>query len=260
MKYDLEKALKKAVQSEVSSADFSPEDQEKSLEQIHKQICGRSNIMKIHKSKRMIILAAALVAAGTITAIGAGKVASLSSSTNRKDAITSHTELVKKAEQHLGTKAEIMDTFSNGLKLTEGYTHQVNAADDAGNPVGSYPEVSAYYGSQADVSLDIGKPGTLVGDNAASENTRTEEYQSFQLSIEEMPYLFLPPDAVPSEEDAKLQEEGKLMISYGTDQEERSTFKSVAWKNGELQYLLLTRSEITTEELVEMAKEVIDLR
>ena len=75
-----------------------------------------------------------------------------------------------------------------------------------------------------------------------------------------MQYVFLPEGQEPSEEDKKLQEEGKLMISYGSDQEERKLFKSVNWSENGIDYTLFTFENVELNSMTAMAKEVIDMK
>ena len=74
-----------------------------------------------------------------------------------------------------------------------------------------------------------------------------------------LPYLFLPPDAEPSAEDQKLEQEGKLYISYGTDEEVHEMYQMVSWEEDGLSYMLSTFSDAYGfEDLIQMAQEVID--
>lgn len=69
-----------------------------------------------------------------------------------------------------------------------------------------------------------------------------------------------PPDAQPSQEDQKRQEEGTLEISYGTDKEERHMFLSASWEEEGLTYLLFTlEGGHDGEELMQKAKEIINV-
>ena len=58
---------------------------------------------------------------------------------------------------------------------------------------------------------------------------------------------------------AKLEQEGKLYISYGTDEEVSEMYQMVSWEEDGLSYMLSTFSDAYGfEDLIQMAQEVID--
>lgn len=257
MKQDWERKIKAQIQEELASVSFSEDDENRILDAVHHQITGRSQIMKLSKKKMSIVLAAAMIIVGAVTVAGAGQIAYLSGGTNRNEAIFTAEQLMPQAEQKLGNKPKLVDAFADGLRFSEGYVTDVKAMDEGGNQVGSYPKVMAYYEGAQSVFLNISKPmeGVLGRDTGYDFE---EAYQDILLQGAIDQYLFLPPDQEPSEADKKLEEEGKLMISYGSSEEERKTFKSVSWEENGLRYLLHSFDEIEMEKLVEYAKEIID--
>ncbi|HIQ73041.1 MAG TPA: hypothetical protein IAA51_01285 [Candidatus Cottocaccamicrobium excrementipullorum] len=259
MKDEWEKKLKKAIEYQVSAVSFSEEDSRRILEKVHDNVGERKKMMNGSK-KRIVIAAAAMVAAaGSITAIGAGRIAFLSSSTYRDQAIRDFDQLKAEGEKALGQIPKLKESLGGGQTFSEGYVSQVNAMDDSGNLVGTYPEVSIIYDGTAEINMSVSKP--LEGaENGVQAHQVTETYQGIVLEGDEVDYLFLPPDATPSAEDQKLEEEGKLMISYGTDQEERKVFKNVSWEEDGLHYLLLTDQDVTLSQLMDMAGEIIDVQ
>lgn len=72
--------------------------------------------------------------------------------------------------------------------------------------------------------------------------------------------MFLPPDSAPSEEDLKLQEDGKLEISYGSNGKERRIYRSASWSENGLDYELASVDGLSCEEMAGMAKEIIDVK
>ena len=70
---------------------------------------------------------------------------------------------------------------------------------------------------------------------------------------------FVPPDYEITEEEKKLQEEGKLNVAYGSDEVEVMTSASVTWEQEDISYCLFTFEEsMSAEELLSMAKEVAE--
>lgn len=113
------------------------------------------------------------------------------------------------------------------------------------------------YGTSGRISLSVQKTNDMIP-NASTPNQKEEEYNGILLGATEDQYLFLPPDVTPSEEDLKLQDEGKLYISYGSSQEERKVFRNVSWTKDGLQYLLYTYEDKSLDEMINMAKAYID--
>lgn len=255
MRADWEEEIRQVITEAVSDAAFPEEDSRRMLDRIHSSVGERRRTMRLTKKQTGLAVAAALVVLGSITAVGAGRIASLSSSVSLNAAVASYEELKKQGETSLGQEPKIAEQFSGGQSFERGFVTMINAADENGQLVGSYPEVSAEYSGAEELMFSVSKP--LEGTENPSAQV-LEEYQGIAISGSSDEYLFLPPDAEPSEEDKKLEEEGKLYISYGTDEEERRTFKSVSWMEDGLRYQLYTYGDVTLEDLTAFAKEVID--
>ena len=240
------------------SVSLDEEKKERIFAEVQKRIQERSqNMYKIKKKKTMFVAAAAAaVMLGTITAVGAGTVEGLFTSIRTDQVDYRSGKEMKAAERVMGAVPKAPDQFSNGLEFQAGYLTSVNGADESGTIVESYPGISVSYGE--DVSLFIEK----VPDSMKQENRDADaaaEYKGIQLELTADPYLFLPPDAEPSAEDQKLEQEGKLYISYGTDEEVHEMYQMVSWEEDGLSYMLSTFSDAYGfEDLIQMAQEVID--
>ena len=290
MERDREERLEMEIRGQLSSVCFSEEQADRILEKVHQEMRARSpyerapleeneqdpllfvgegtghegGLMR-ERSKRMrhnkkrtgLVLAAALIVMGTVTAIAAGKVAYTSSSTSADERIDTMAELLPQAKASLGQGVKIPERYANGSAFKYGYLIDVEAFDDAHNAIGSFPEASVSYAGPGNVSLSISKP--LERTEKKGRYDLTETYQDIQIQGKTDQYLFLPPDQEPSEADKKLEEEGKLMISYGSSEVERKAFHSVQWREGDLEYLLFTFEDVTLGDLAAMAKETIDL-
>lgn len=227
------------------------------LEDIHEQIQERSRIMRKITGKRIVLAAAVMAVLAGGMAIGAGKIASLSSH-HYMDQVDFYSaeEVMKNTD--LGSTAKAVDTFADGTKFRKAYRIDVDAKDSGGTIVGSYPEINIVY--DHNLNLDILKPLGGMEENSYPVILE-EEYNGIPIQIKQMEYLFLPPDAQPSEEDQKRKEEGTLEISYGTDKEERTVFLSASWEEEGLTYLLFTmEGGHDKEELMQKAKEIINVK
>lgn len=253
--------LKEIIKNELDQIRPDVQAENRCLREIHKKIEMRSGIMKFNKKRMVAALAAVctITVMGTVTAIAGGKITGLFSSASRNDMVHSKTELVELAKSQMGTAPKLVDAFSNGISFNEGSIIKVEGRDENQNPLITYPELYAGYGENNRVALDIHEHQDMVT-QGSSTMVKQDVYQNITLEAHEDNYLFLPPNAKPSEEDSKLEEEGKLMISYGSDKEERKVYRNVNWSENGMDYLLSSFDDLSCEDLIGMAKEVIDAK
>lgn len=253
--------LKQIIKSELDRVTPDAQAENRCLREIHKKIEMRSGIMKFNKKRMVAALAAVctITVMGTVTAIAGGKITGLFSSTSRDEMVHSKAELIQLAERQMGTTPKIVDTFSNGISFNEGSITKVEGRDENQNPLITYPELYAGYGENNRVGLDIYEHQDMIP-QGSSVVKKQDIYQDITLKACEDNYLFLPPDAKPSEEDSKLEEEGKLMISYGSDKEERKVYRYVNWSENGMDYLLSSFDDLSCDDLIGMAKEVINAK
>lgn len=250
-----EEAVKQTIETNVAAVDFSEHTENQILADVHRQLRKRRRIMKIRGKRTGIIIAAAVMALSGMTVFGAGKIAYLMSGHSINEELHDIDKLEKQAEARLGETVKLPETFSDGTAFTSGIVMEVSAHDAEGNKVDSYPEANVFYTNGLNLSVSRPIQGINHQVNTALQS---ETYQDIQLCGKVDQYLFLPSDAEPSEEEKKLEEEGKLMISYGTSEAERKSFTTVSWDEGELHYLISTFEEKDLGDMMELAKEVID--
>lgn len=260
MARNLEDDLRNMIKTELDS--IEPDmDEERRLLEIHKKCNQRSGHMKFRRNKLAVTLTAIafITVLGTVTAVAAGKITNLVSSSSTDDDIHSIEELRTQSSDQMKASPKIIETFSNGLKFQLGYIAQVNGMDENKNLVLVYPETSANYGDNGQVTLamHVHQEALTEESNPASNQ---ESYQGITLETIEQQYLMLPGDAVASDEDLKLQEEGKLAISYGSTKEERKELKTISWSQNGIDYMLFTFEDVKLDILNSMAKEVIDMK
>ncbi len=253
--------LKQIIKAELDQVMPDGRAEDRCLREIHKKIEMRSRNMKFNKKRMVAALAAmcTITVMGTVTAIAGGKITSLMSSVSRNEMVHSKDALIQSAKSKMGTVPKLVDTFSNGLAFNEGIITNVEGRDENQNPMITYPELYAGYGENNRVALDVYQHQDMISQDS-SDAKKQEVYKDITLSAYEYNYLFLPPDAKPSEEDLKLEEEGKLMISYGSSQEERKIYRHVGWSENDMVYSLSSADDLSCDDLFAMAKEVIDAK
>ncbi|GLB28267.1 hypothetical protein LAD12857_01900 [Lacrimispora amygdalina] len=233
-------------------------DEERRLLEIHKKLSKRSNCMKFRRNKLTAAFTAMVIITvlGTVTAVAAGKITSFVSGTDKN--VNTLTELRELSKDQMKASPKFPDKFTNGMAFVKGNISHVKGMDEDNNQVITYSEAYADYGENSQVVLSC----HVHQDTISAENQpgQKEVYQGVELNSAEMQYVFLPEGQEPSEEDKKLQEEGKMMISYGSDQEERKMLKSVNWSENGIDYLLFTFENVELNSMTSMAKEVIDMK
>ena len=194
---------------------------------------------------------------GGITAIGAGKIAFTSGGHAVDEEVENLAELSEMAEEKLGGSVRIPENLAEGITFSSGVVNDTDAWDEEYQKLGSFPKAMAFYkdGNWKSYTLTISKPLEGIQEYAGIV---TQTYQGMELSGKVDQYLFLPPDQKPSEEERQLEAEGKLFISYGSDEAEHETFTSVSWNEGSFVYLLSTFENAEVSEMMEWAKTVID--
>ena len=89
MRADWEEEIRQVITEAVSDAAFPEEDSRRMLDRIHSSVGERRRTMRLTKKQTGLAVAAALVVLGSITAVGAGRIASLSSSVSLNAAVAS---------------------------------------------------------------------------------------------------------------------------------------------------------------------------
>lgn len=242
---------------ERQAKDIHLSEQQKRLmyHQIQKEIGKRRTNMRKFSGKKVVLAVALVAALAAGTAVGAGKIAHLSSghSVNQVDYKDAKAVM---ASTKLGTTPKAVEKFADGTKFEAGYYCDVEALDAKDNLVGTYPEINVHYGKG--LSLFISRP--LEGTPESKYPVvLADSYKGISLEAVTMEYLFLPPDAKPSEADVKRMEEGTLEISYGSSKEERKIYLGVKWMENGLNYNLFTMDDgHDASEMMAKAKEIID--
>ena len=259
MARNLDDFLRDKIKTELDS--LEPDmDGERRLIEIHKKCNQRSGHMKLRTNKlaAAFMAVAVITVLGTVTAVASGKITRLISSSNNTDSYTI-AQLREEALDQMKVSPKIPESLSSEMSFKEGYITNVKGLGDDNNQVLEYPEVCADYGNTKRVTLT----SHVHQEALAEENdqaAKKEVYHNVTITVSTLNYLFLPPDQEPSAEDKKLEQEGKLMISYGSSEEERKVFKMVSWSENGIDYLLYTFDDFDLDSLSGMARGIIDMK
>ena len=266
MKELKDEEIRKTIQEFGDSIFLGEDDSERLFQKIRLRTEERRTVMRISRGKKLALALAAVLVIGSVSAIAAGRVASLSSSTDLKEAIQSAEETAREAGSIFGITPDYAEAFENGYQFDRGFVTAVEMADENGVSMGAYPEVQFDYRNpeQAaeEVFLNVANPPEALRAQWDAEGVQKGKKEThcgdITLYTSEDQYLFLPPDETPTEEETALEQEGKLFISYGTETREERVFRSVSWEKNGLHYLLSSYdSGLVVSDLVEMAEAII---
>lgn len=205
MKQKWEKEVQDELNREISSIDFPKEAEDRILTRVHYQIEKGRKTMKWTKKQIRLILAAAMVIIGAITAIGAGKVVFTSGGHNINDELHDVAQLKAQAEEAFGEKIRLPEGFSDGTGFVSGIVSDIEGMDENKNLVDTRPELFVHYKQgNVRISLSIMKPFDYAG-SEKGQSMLSETFNGISIEGREDNYLFLPPDAEPSEEDRQLE-------------------------------------------------------
>ncbi len=213
----------------------------------------KKEAFKMKKFKTAACVCAAVVVL-TSAAIGAGKIAGTSSTSDRRQAIT-----------HLPSESELMDAVGYAPKFAEelgGYKFisaqptDVNDKDEDGNITNTYKEISFTYRTE-DGILDL---HTHLGerDMAGGE---TVDLDGIEGHFDSFTYKSVPPDYVPTAEEKAAEEAGTLQIGYGDAEPAEQQTNFMSWYEDGITYSIMDMGcGYTKADMEEMAKEIINAK
>lgn len=212
---------------------------------------------KISFKKRVIVTLAATFVLGT-TALAAGKVFSIVGSSSN---IPTYTNLptIQQVKDDFGFSPKLVGKFNNGYTYDKAKTSKNEALDEKGNSLDKSKSLGFIYKKGNDeVNLDM--ENKMLGEKSKKE-VLVDNYKDIELYYESFTTKFLPVDYEMTEQDKKDQASGKYNFSVGTKKIEISQFTFLNWQQDGIYYSFMTTdSDLSQDELVKMAHEVIDAK
>lgn len=210
---------------------------------------------KMSMKKVAIVAAAACVLTGTVCMAG-GKIAGYVGGTRLNTQTTEFSDIAK-LEKKLDLDVNAPESFDNGYAFANASVADFDALDESGNKVGSIEELDIYY-TKGDRRLNYSI------EKGAEEYTEQElarmqviEQDGVTYHYAKDQYLFLPPDAQPTEEELAAQEAGTLAISYGSDEREEKNYVYLRWSTGGQKYMLAGFDlDLDAQDMVAMAMQL----
>ncbi len=251
----LEKKIRAALEKKSEEARVDALTSRRIRANVYERIEEERN-MKHRNWKKTVVAAAAICVFGTITAVAIKKPAYTSSHSSLNEVVRDY-EAAKNMAHGFDASVKAVEEFSNGYKFKEAVPKYEATHDEEHNTLEQGTSMSFTYEKQGmeDVTLSgdrltvpVSNPdATLVLDDGT------------ELRYHRLANKFVPPDYTPTEEELKLQEQGKLNIGYGASQVEEKISVSVTWAQDGVTYCLFSfNGSLTAKEMLEMAKEVAE--
>lgn len=217
---------------------------------------GRKNMWK-----RLTVGVAAALCLTTVGAFARGQLAGLASSLSTDDMQFS-VEQLQKDTAKIADGLEIPEALA-GYDFQKGAVTYVDKLDEEGNRFGTYPELMAYYGKTLTYTAraydeELDGEHADKGQYYEGQPREEREMDGVTVSYQADRYIFLPPDAQPTAEEAELEAKGELYISYGTDTREEQTFQRVTWQQDGVVYQVFTDDDsVTADDLFAAAADAL---
>lgn len=235
----------------------------KPSENFHNKLCmtldslEKENVkMKKVSLKKSIIIAAAVLAIGSVAFASRGAVSYIVGSTSSKPDYTS-IPVAETLNKNVGFTPKIVEQFSNGYTFEGGNNGKNKYVDEENGTEEKYKSFMADYEKDGDrvmLSAD-----TYADSHKDQGNSEMSEDNGITISYISYANKLVPSDYQQTEQDMKDEESGKYVFSYGSDKVEISQVQGVEWEQDGIYYnLIAINSPLNKQGLIDMAKEIID--
>lgn len=230
---------------------------------IYQMISDRSKEeyrMKIKGKRKMAAAAVIMCLLGSMAAFGAGKITGYRTGQNVNEPEFASYADMSEASQKAGFSVKAVERFDNGFAFEKAFLLNVDAFEESGQVVDTFPQVSVQYGKDGlQVTLDVEQVRPEY-EKSTTGNPVDIPYGDITLTYREDHYKFVPPDYEVTEEDQDAMDSGELYLSYGSSEVEYEDFHFLEWEEGEVRYLLMSYGDgaLGQEEMTRMAQQVID--
>lgn len=243
---------------------FSPEDKRRIRQNIleyQNQQEKRRTIMNKWTFPKAAVVAAALLLVTGGTVFAASKIATYHSWSNSYYDYTSVAEMNEVASGSTNDAGLTIPEFPETLgsyAFDGGNTVHVAGADDTGNTVGKWDELSAVYknpeGSSIFLEMSLRLPDE---DDRTPTEVRTIDGIDVTYNYDE--YLVLPNEDEPLDPaiEERMNNDDHFFVSYGSDEAETFFFSGARFIKDGISYLIFSTDEIPGDDLFAIAAELI---
>lgn len=217
---------------------------------------GEEKKMRRKSWTKVAVAAAAICLFGSITAMALGRASFIVGHSSVNESVTDYNEAAALLAD-LNKAAKSVESFSNGYTFKSATPVYMEAQDENQQAIGEETAVSFVYGKEGMPDIEVMADRIeMTGELSEPDATLTLE-DGTTLEYKKIQNKFVPPDYEITEEEKKLQDEGKLNVGYGSDEIEEVVSSNVTWKQNGLNYsMFLFGEEPGADELLGMAKEL----
>lgn len=228
-----------------------------SLPEKEENVIMESKIKKISFKKKLVVAVAATFVLGT-TAFAAGKLYSVTSHTSNIPTYRSMPS-VEVINEDFGFSPNLVEKFENGYEFKSGHTSNQEGHDESGNSLGKSKSFDIIYNKEKSIISLSMEDMTLVSESSDLETIGN--YKGTDLKYTAYINKLVPGDYEMTEQDKKDEASGKYVFSFGSREIETSETQYMGFELDGLYYSILAKdSELTKDDFVKMAHEIIDAK
>ena len=218
--------------------------------------------MKFGRLKIKTLLAAGVLCiATTITCIAATRGAWISSSSHLTEITKFPTENVVK--DTVGFLPKYVESFDGGFEFKSFNFSNNEIQGDNGKTTLQTKSADFRYSRNDEEKNQYLSLSAIKIDEKEIQHEANEEktnYNNVDIYYTTFQYKAVPVDYEKTEEDLKLESEGKLQIGYGAHEISEDTMQSVSWHQDGISYSILNSNynDVSKEDMIKMAKDIIN--
>lgn len=211
--------------------------------------------MKKFKFTPKIAIAAVFTIVLATAAIGAGKIKYTTSHSSLLDEIK-HFPDKAEVEEIVGFSPKYVENLG-GFEFKAAHPGSGSANDEQGNTINEFKDISFWYTTESGMLTLSMHP--VLSEESQSNYDDEIDYEGIPLYYDSFIYKSVPPEYERTAEEAILEEQGELQIGYGASEIDEDITQAVTWYEDGISYCLLAMDvEVSKEEVINMAKQVID--
>ncbi|MCH5187847.1 MAG: hypothetical protein J1F63_05545 [Oscillospiraceae bacterium] len=157
----------------------------------------------------------------------------------------------------IGITPSLVEEFSNGYAFKSGHIGQNQNYDESDNVIEEYSSISCWY-ELGDEKISLHIDGSVTS-YPLDEDEAAYVYKETPIGYYSYMNKLVPGNYELTEQDKADRDAGKYVFSFGSSEIEVIEIQGLSWKYSGLNYNLITMdNSITKDELIKMAKELID--
>ena len=265
MKQNIDRDIKEYLKNEADMVS-APEDM---FFKVRNEILRKEEKRNFNMKYRFLRPKTALIAGiicviTTVTCVAATNLSGWYGSSSKLTEIkTFPTETI--VQEKVGFIPKFVESFENGFEFkTFNYSNN-EIKNEKGDTINKFKSADFDYKRENSENnqyliMSADKIDQQYLDENVLNNSVKEQYKGITIEYTSNQYKAVPEGYEPLEEEKELQDKGLLQIGYGSDEITVSENKAVIWYEDGISYCIVNSNytDLTQEDMINMAKEVID--